>query len=213
MEEYYNDKYFDDYQKKIGEFGGKANLFKFKKFIKHDSKVLDFGCGGGFLLNNINCSYKVGIEINSVARNFCKSNFNINSYENISEVEDNNFDVIISNHALEHCERPDDILKKLFKKLKKGGKIIIVTPLDSLFFRFDIKDVNKHLYSFSPMNLGNLLVNAGFNNIKTGTIFHKWPPKYNIIQSFFGWNIFHFFSRIYGLINLYWTQTIGIAEK
>ena len=63
------------------------------------------------------------------------------------------------------------------------------------------------------MNLGNLLVNAGFKNIKTGTIFHKWPPKWNIIQSLFGWNIFHFFSRIYGLINLYWTQTIGIAEK
>ena len=72
MEEYYDNKYFDDYQKKIGEFGGKANLFKFKKFINHDSKVLDFGCGGGFLLNNINCSYKAGIEINSVARNFCK---------------------------------------------------------------------------------------------------------------------------------------------
>jgi len=213
MEEYYDDKYFNDYQKKIGEFGGKANLFKFKKFIKHDSKVLDFGSGGGFLLNNINCSYKVGIEINPVARNFCKSNFNIDSYKEISEVDDNIFDVIISNHALEHCERPDDILKKLFKKLKLGGKIIIVTPLDSLLFRFDIADVNKHLYSFSPMNLGNLLVNAGFKNIKTGTIFHKWPPKWNIIQNLFGWDIFHFFSRIYGLINLYWTQTIGIAEK
>ena len=121
--------------------------------------------------------------------------------------------MIISNHALEHCERPDDILKKLFKKLKLGGKIIIVTPLDSLLFRFDIEDVNKHLYSFSPMNLGNLMVNAGFKNIKTGTIFHKWPPKWNIIQNLFGWDIFHFFSRIYGLINLYWTQTIGIAEK
>lgn len=32
-ENYYNEDYFNDYQKKIGEFGGKANLFKFKEHI------------------------------------------------------------------------------------------------------------------------------------------------------------------------------------
>ena len=53
MEDYYNEKYFNDYQKKIGEFGGIANTFKFKKYIKASDSILDFGCGGGFLLKNL----------------------------------------------------------------------------------------------------------------------------------------------------------------
>jgi len=30
---HYDDKYFSGYQKRVGEFGGRANLFKFKNFI------------------------------------------------------------------------------------------------------------------------------------------------------------------------------------
>lgn len=45
-ETYYDEKYFE-WQKTVGEFGGKANLFKFEKYINEDSDVLDFGCGGG----------------------------------------------------------------------------------------------------------------------------------------------------------------------
>ena len=72
-ENYYNEDYFNDYQKKIGEFGGKANLFKFEEHIKNTDNVLDFGCGGGFLLSNLDCKYKAGIEINSIARKYCKN--------------------------------------------------------------------------------------------------------------------------------------------
>ena len=166
-ENYYNEDYFNDYQKKIGQFGGKANLFKFKDDIKKTDNVLDFGCGGGFLLSNIECNYKAGIEINPIARKYCIHNLEIDCFSSISEVEDEKFDVIISNHALEHCERPFDIIKELKLKLKLGGKLIIVVPLDSFKYKFKTDDVNKHLYSFSPMNLGNILQMNGYNNIKT----------------------------------------------
>ena len=29
---YYGNEYFNNYQREIGEFGGKANIFKFKKY-------------------------------------------------------------------------------------------------------------------------------------------------------------------------------------
>mgnify|MGYP006167272167 CR=1 FL=1 len=103
-EKYYNDKYFNNYQKQIGLFGGKANLFKFEKYISDDNTVLDFGCGGGFLLNNLNCKKKIGVEINPIARNFCNSEFGIKRFEKLDQVTDKSIDVIISNHALEHCE-------------------------------------------------------------------------------------------------------------
>lgn len=192
---------------------GRANLFKFQKHISKNDKVLDFGCGGGFLLNNLNCKSKFGVEINPYAREYCKSKFGIECFEGMDQVPNNSLDVIITNHALEHCERPSDIINDFYSKLKEGGKIIIVVPLDSFLYKFDKEDVNKHLYSFSPMNLGNLLLNSGFKNIKTDILYHKWPPFWEKTQKFFGWNFFHLTCKIYGLLNLYWTQTKGIAYK
>ena len=209
-ENYYNEDYFNDYQKKIGRFGGKANLFKFKEHIKKTDNVLDFGCGGGFLLSNIECKYKAGIEINPIARKYCNNNLEIDCFSSISEVEDEKYDVIISNHALEHCERPFDIIKEL--KLKQGGRLVVV-PLDSFKYKFKTDDVNKHLYSFSPMNLGNILQMNEYNNIKTENVLHKWPPFWLQIQKYFGWRLFHIVSYIYGHLNLYWSQTKAIAVK
>jgi len=66
---HYDSKYFK-YQKIIGEFGGKANIFKFEKYIKNTDNVVDFGCGGGYLLKNLQCKQKIGVEINDAA---CKT--------------------------------------------------------------------------------------------------------------------------------------------
>jgi len=63
MQKYYNKKYFS-WQSRVGEFGGRANLSKFAKFIRPDHHVIDYGCGGGYLLKNIKCKEKIGIEIN-----------------------------------------------------------------------------------------------------------------------------------------------------
>jgi len=213
IENYYDENYFNLYQKKIGEFGGKANLFKFKKYISKKDNVLDFGCGGGFLLNNLDCNYKAGVEINPVARDFCKNHLGIDCFSSLNEIENEKFDVIITNHALELCERPYDIIRELKNKLKTGGKIIIVVPLDSFKYKFKTEDVNKHLYSFSPMNLGNILLMNGFKNIETTNVLHKWPPMWLAIQKYFGWRLFHFLCLVYGHLNLYWSQTKAIATK
>ena len=212
-ENYYNNEYFNSYQKKIGEFGGKANLFKFKEHINKTDSVLDFGCGGGFLLNEIDCKYKAGVEINEFAANYAKENFDLDIFSNIDQVENEKFDVILSNHALEHCDSPITIVKNLYSKLKKGGKIIIVVPLDSFKYRFKENDVNKHLYSFSQMNLGNILQLSGFIDIRTYSLLHKWPPFWYKIQKIFGWRFFHFICFLYGTLNLYWTQSKAIGYK
>src|SRR5260370_42501062 len=67
---HYDVHYFNDFQKKIGEFGGRANKFMFEKHVLAAGTVLDFGCGGGFLLNNPNCSEKIGVRVNPGTREF-----------------------------------------------------------------------------------------------------------------------------------------------
>ena len=209
---HYNYNYFENYQKKMGLFGGKANLFLFEKYISENDKVLDFGCGGGFLLSNLKCKQKFGVEINEISRANCIEK-GIECYENIDFIEDSSIDVIISSHCLEHTTSPYDCLEKFYKKLKNNGTIVVVVPTDSYRVKFKKDDINYHLYSFSPMNLGNLLDSVGFDELKVKPVFHKWPPYYYYIQKYFGWNFFHCISYIYGVLSLSNIQIRAIAKK
>src|SRR5258708_14139450 len=64
---HYDRAYFDR-QRVGGEFGGWANLTKFAGAVKETDTVLDFGCGGGFLLKKLHCARRLGVEINPAAR-------------------------------------------------------------------------------------------------------------------------------------------------
>lgn len=123
MEAYYDESYFN-FQKEQGEFAAKAMFHFFQPYIKERDAVLDFGCGGGFLLNELKAKLKVGIEINETARKYAAKEFKLKTVSSISDIEDNWADVIISSHALEHTTSPLNILIDLKPKLKKGGLIV-----------------------------------------------------------------------------------------
>ena len=211
IKNYYNKNYFI-WQKTVGEFGGWANITKFQLFIKPNDNVLDFGCGGGYLLKNLDCKDRVGIDINSVARKEAARN-KLVAYETIDEVNDNWADVIISNNSLEHCSYPLEILKKLYDKLKPGGKIILVTSCESIGYRYNLSDINMHLYSWSPQCLGNLFIKAGYIVDEVKPYIHKWPPAYKIIARIGGRYFFDICARIWGHLERSWFQVRIVAHK
>ena len=208
----YNVGYFD-WQQKIGKFGGVANQFKFDEYIDEDFRVVDFGCGGGFLLDQLTCKEKVGIEINKVARENAEK-LGIQVYSKIDEVPDNWADRIVSNHALEHVLHPFETVVSLRKKLKTGGKFICVVPHETGAV-FSYNDHNKHLYTWSPQNLLNLFIEADFTVEKVERIYHSWPENYLRIQSFFGWRIFHIICKINSklLRKGFQTRIVGIRNE
>ena len=195
---HYDYDYFFNSQKRNGEIGGKANLFKFESYIRPDDNVLDFGCGGGFLLNNITCKSKVGVELNPHARRYCQENHGILAHSSLDAIEDGVFDVVISNHCIEHVKDPYETIEKLKGKLRPGGRIVICVPLDAYSYEWTPHDVCNHLYSFSPMNLGNILQGVGFTEISSRPLLHKWVPKYRLVIRYFGWRAFHWMSHVYG---------------
>src|SRR5882762_3212679 len=101
-------RYFD-WQNKNGGVAGRIEARKFKAYVKPTDAVLDFGCGGGHVLRNLNCARRVGVEINPAARTVAVQG-GTECHESIARVEDNSFDVVISNHALEHVHFPISIL-------------------------------------------------------------------------------------------------------
>lgn len=207
---HYNLDYFE-WQKSSGGFGGKADLFKFKNFIKKSDNVLDFGSGGGYLLKNIQCKDKLGIEINKFARKTSEEN-GVKAVSSIENTPDGWADAIISNHALEHVLNPYETLIKLKKKLKNGGRAIFVVPFE-VKNSYKNDDINMHLYTWSPQNLGNLFKVAGYKIVSVDQINHLWPPFYSIIYKLFGQKIFDVICRIYCRLYGKMYQVRVVAQK
>lgn len=207
----YNQNYYDWY-KKIGEYGAVLNKDKFSEFINIDDIVLDFGCGNGQLLENLDCKEKYGVEINKVAIEEAQKKFPV--FVNSSKLPVEKFDVIISNQVLQHCEEPRKELDNLYKSLKKNGKIVVYVVCAGPKLKYDKHDINFQLYSWSPMNLGHLLTSCNFEVIKCETIYSRWPPKYDKIYKFFGKKVFKFISIIYGYLYKYkMTLCMAVAVK
>jgi len=202
---YYGEAYFK-WQGAIGEFGGWANVDKFKAYLSPEKNVVDFGSGGGFLLANINCKDKIGIEINEKARERAKG-LGIVSVETPEEIPGGYADLIISNHALEHVFRPLDEIRKLKRILKPEGMIVLVIPCESIRYAYKPNDINYHLYSWSPMSLGNLFNEAGFDVIESKAYRHRWPPFYTSIAKIFGRSVFNLVCRMYARL---WTTSYQV---
>ena len=197
---HYGAEYFK-WQFEIGSFGGWANITKFSKYIRPRMRVVDFGCGCGYLLANVNCREKLGVEVNPVARAKAEE-VGIRAVASASEIEDGWADIIISNHALEHCQHPLQELQALLPKVVPGGMIVFVVPCEAIKNRYRTGDPNHHLYSWGPMSLANLFAEAGFAVVESKAYIHCWPPRSTprLLKSFGGRWLFEAGCRIYGAL-------------
>lgn len=207
---HYGSTYFS-WQSSIGAFGGWANRTKFEGEIRATDRVIDFGCGGGYLLAGLTCADRVGVEINPVAR--AEASTRIPTAASIADVADGWADIVISNHALEHCERPLEELVALRAKLKPGGKAVFVVPCESIRSGFFAGDINQHLYTWSPLNLGNLFLRAGFEVESCLPYRHKWPPHYLRIAKYGGRTVFDLCARVWAAIDRTSFQVRIVARR
>ena len=180
-EDYYDEQYFN-WQQSMGIFGGKISARLFQPHIKKDSTVIEFGCGGGYLLDNIIAREKVGIEINDAARAVA-AKMGIRCVKNADDIPDNYADVIISTHVLEHVENPLGALRNLHRKLKDGGKIVFYVPNESCDTEYCRSEINNHLYTWNCLTIGNLFKTAGYFVQSVRKIQEIWPVHYAQIES------------------------------
>lgn len=208
---HYDESYFN-WQKTVGEFGGWADVGKFSNHVKRGDVVMDFGCGGGWLLRQIECAERIGVEINDIARKFAIIKNKIKAFKNVKAVPDSSVDVAISNHALEHCFAPRDEILAIKEKLKPGGKMVFVVPCESVRNSWKPNDINMHIYTWSPMNLGNLFASAGLEVDSVQAVYHKWPPHYKQWANL-GRYAFEMACRIYGRLKTDVVQVKIVAGR
>jgi SAM-dependent methyltransferase len=162
-----SDHYDADYfawQNQHIDLKSRIKVRRFAPYVRPADTVLDFGCAGGGMLGALPGARKIGVEINDVARQAAVSDYGIDGYKSLAEVPDGVADVVVSNHTLEHIAAPYDALCQLKSKLKPNGLLVLVLPIDDWRAqrRWDSHDINRHLYTWTPLNLGNLLDEAGF---------------------------------------------------
>ncbi len=139
--------------------------------------VLDFGCGNGWILHNLkrigwNC---YGLDFDPKAVEYCRSqglNVNLGDIQS-QNFPDDFFDAIIINHVIEHVHDVEELLKNCFKKLKKGGRLVVATPnTDNWQHRLYKKDwfqldPPRHLHLFNIKNLEKIITRNNFSIVKS----------------------------------------------
>ena len=172
---HYDASYFE-WQKKIGEETAVPGANNLRKSLPiAGSVVADIGCGGGFMLSELEeASQRYCFEINPVARAAHPSN--VVSVGKWSEMDDDSVDVMYSNHSFEHHPHPLLSLQCAKTKLRpETGLFYLAVPFEHTgcglegndYGRsYDVPNPSFHIYTWSPRNLGQFMHAAGFVDIE-----------------------------------------------
>lgn len=166
-------------QNEAADDGGILKARPFAPYMAKHHEVLDFGCGGGWLIKHLDVQRRVGVEPNTVAHPICEQN-GVEVHEDIESLNGQQFDRIISNHCLEHVPCPLETLNSLSKLLKKDGQLLLMLPVDDWRSQRDFsgRDKDHHLHTWTPRLIANTLVDAGFETEKVRIVTHAWPWKW-----------------------------------
>lgn len=172
---------------------------KFFSSIDKNARILDFGCGLGqniFYMPN-----SAGYDISKFGIEFCRKK-GINATTQLEDIPDESFDVVFSAHVLEHHPHPMTMLEEMYRKLKKGEKLILVIPHErhgKAQFKYDL---NQHLYTWNFQAINNLLLTVGFqiqeNRYLRGAGYFRFLPLAKINFGLYRF-VTNVVSRLFGI--------------
>lgn len=185
----------------VSRFNALTTRHRFESYVKPTDRVVDFGCGPGYMLASLDCAERIGIEVNPSARAVAAQQ-GITCVASADEIKNDWANVVISNSALEHVENPLLEIRRLFPKVRRGGRVVFAVPHETLAFPYVPGDRNQHLYTWSRMTLGNLFATAGFV-VEDVTIERAmWPPRFETVHKLVGATGFQIACKAYRLARI-----------
>ena len=163
------------------------NLSKYFLNVEGDFRYLDYGCGGGYLLERFLKECKdieaYGVDMSPKCVKWCNEKFSANKNFNGVKLFDGNklpfdsnyFDFITATEVIEHIlpEHKDLFYSEIRRILKPDGILLLTTPNEEDFSKNSIlcPECNTlfhkhgHCNYFSKVILTNLLDGYGFTTI------------------------------------------------
>jgi ubiquinone/menaquinone biosynthesis C-methylase UbiE len=170
------------------------NSINFLKYnIPEGSRILEIGCGTGYLLSQLKSSYGVGIDISSEMIKVAQSQHTGLKFIN-ADAENLNleqkFDFVIISDTIGYFEDIQKVFLELQKVVTSDTRIIITyinfswLPLLNIGERIGLKMPSSRLNWLNEKDISNLLQLSDYDIIKTGKRF-LFPFYFPILAWFF----------------------------
>ena len=148
-------------------------LLKQIEKLKNGNRVLDVGCGTGWLSQSFQrAGYKVfGVEPNAGLYKIARKILGVdvwNSFLADCNFKDSHFDIVVMRQVLEHITEPNVELSQIHRILKPDGILYVEVPnfhcLEGRLFRkyWYSLDIPRHLYQYTTDLLINIARKNGF---------------------------------------------------
>jgi 2-polyprenyl-3-methyl-5-hydroxy-6-metoxy-1,4-benzoquinol methylase len=191
MDLYYsriNSEFYDNCSPEIIEQNKKTYLayLELIKKVLPRGRVLEIGCGRGFLLKMLTDSgYECsGVEPSPMASSFARDHFALNvetAYLAGSTFYEQSFDLVILVDVFEHISDGQAFLESITHVLKPGGHLFLCTGnIASFSARFAGPNWGyflswEHISFFTPESMKFLLGKHGFSNVEVrkASVEHK----------------------------------------
>ncbi len=128
------DEYRQLYKKINKNWQESVSLYKQLLYenTKKDSIVLEAGCGFCNLFKEIYAKAKkvIGVDINPkfLEQNKYVDEAIVSDLRNMKKIKSNSIDIVFSSWVFEHLKEPLKVFMEFQRILKKGGKVIFITP-------------------------------------------------------------------------------------
>lgn len=165
-----------------------ANAHRLLRLVPSGGCLLDVGCACGFLLVAAReRGFDVrGVEPSAWATAYARREFGLDVWHGSLEeapLEPSSFDVVVLADAIEHLGDPRAALQKLYRLLKPGGRLLLLTPdLGSLMARVAGAHwwglLDDHYHYFDRRTLRRLLEDEGFTVERVAALGREFPLQH-----------------------------------
>lgn len=186
-------------EKTLAKLREKAHDLELDFIYRHitSGKLLDVGCGGGYLLERMNRDnwefWGTDLSNQSVqrAKQVLQTNTFFEGDLETLELPVNSFDLIIARGVIEHVPDPKGFLRKLTSLVSSKGYIFMSGPnLDSFCAQFykekwRLHCPESHIFHFTVTHLSDALKEYGFKIIEEAYHYLETPyasPEEDIFQ-------------------------------
>jgi SAM-dependent methyltransferase len=191
---YSQDSFYSEYSAGTGyEIQEKALRSTFSKYMKElhkrnitGGKLLEIGCGFGFLLDEAKgyFDYRIGTDFSGEAVSHAKKfadNVYCGGLEAIPNDTPAKFDCVITFSVLEHVYNPNTFIKEIQNYMTPNGSLVVSTPfLGGMWYKILGKKwpffiPPEHVCLYNHNSISRLFEQNGFKNIQMFISSHAWP--------------------------------------
>jgi SAM-dependent methyltransferase len=159
-----------------------AILEHFANLKLHEPRIIDLGCGAGWLSGILgNFGPTVGVELSSVAVEKAARKYPYVQFIQADILEwqcpEGEFDVVVSQEVLEHVPDQAKYLDVVWRLLKPGGHLILTTP-NARTCRALLKEEDQQpLEEWITLSGLRRLLNRRFEGVRISTAFPVYGVK------------------------------------